>query len=105
MSQQQIKHYAHKTKELYLHSLEQLKMHTELRNNTMTTQLSSIYLHKDDIETLKQFLDAFPEAHTVEVTSDTSSGIGAVTKATIHHAEVNGMTVAVTKTLVDESSW
>lgn len=71
----------------------------------MTTQLSSIYLHKDDIETLKQFLDAFPEAHTVEVTSDTSSGVGAVTKATIHHAEVNGMTVAVTKTLVDESSW
>ena len=69
------------------------------------TELSSIYLHKDDIETLKQFLAAFPEAHNVEVTSDTSSGIGAIIKATIHHAEVNGLKVSVTKTLVDETSW
>ena len=69
------------------------------------TQLSSIFLHKDDIATLQQFLAAFPEAHNVEVTSDTSSGIGSIIKATLHHVDLNGLKVAVTKTLVDETSW
>ena len=67
--------------------------------------MKSIYLHKDDLETILQFLKAFPDAHTVEVTCDNSSGIGSIINATIHHVVVNGMTVSVTKNIVDESSW
>ena len=67
--------------------------------------MKSIYLHKDDLETIIQFLKAFPDAHTVEVTCDNSSGIGSIINATIHHVVVNGMTVSVTKNIVDESSW
>lgn len=66
---------------------------------------ASIYLHRDDLETIKQFLDSFPEANVVEVTSDISSGIGAIIDATIHACEVNGQTVSVTKNIVDETSW
>ena len=67
--------------------------------------MKSIYLHKDDLETILQFLKAFPDAHTVEVTCDNSSGIGSIINATIHGVSVNGMVVAVTKSIVDESSW
>jgi hypothetical protein len=66
---------------------------------------SSIYLHRDDILTIQQFLDAFPEAHQVEITCDSSSGIGAIIDATIHACTVNGQRVSVTKSIVDETSW
>lgn len=67
--------------------------------------VSSIYLHRDDLATIKQFMDAFPDCHTVEVTADTSSGIGAIVNATLHAVDVNGMRVNVTKSIVDETSW
>lgn len=67
--------------------------------------MKSIYLHKDDLETILQFLKAFPDSSTVEVTCDDSSGIGSIINATIHHVVVNGMTVSITKNIVDESSW
>ena len=70
--------------------------------------MKSIYLHRDDVETILQFLKAFPEARTVEVTCDDSSGIGSIINATVHHVVVNGMNgtpVSVTKNIVDESSW
>lgn len=67
--------------------------------------INSVYLHIDDVESLLKFMKAFPECQIAEITSDTSSGIGAITKATLHHVDLNGMRVAVTKTLVDESSW
>lgn len=66
---------------------------------------ASIYLHRDDLVTIQQFLAAFPEAHQVEITADVSSGIGAIVDATIHGAEVNGQKVSVTKNIVDETSW
>lgn len=71
----------------------------------MTNKIDTIYLHKDDLKTILQFLEAFPERDVVELTSDTSSGIGALIKASIIGATVNGHVVTVTKDIVDESSW
>jgi predicted RNase H-like nuclease (RuvC/YqgF family) len=68
--------------------------------------LNSIYLHKDDLETILQFLKAFPNGtDIVEVTSDNSSGIGSIITAKISGIALNGTVVDVTKTIVDESSW
>jgi hypothetical protein len=71
----------------------------------MTNKIDTIYLHKDDLQTILQFLEAFPERDVVELTSDTSSGIGALIKASIIGATVNGHVVTVTKDIVDESGW
>lgn len=71
----------------------------------MMNKIDSIYLHRDDLKTILQFLDSFPDRDVVEVTSDTSSGIGALIKASIIGATVNGHVVTVTKDIVDESSW
>lgn len=71
----------------------------------MTNKIDTIYLHKDDLQTILQFLESFPERDVVEVTSDTSSGIGALIKASVIGATVNGHVVTVTKDIVDESSW
>ena len=71
----------------------------------MTNKIDTIYLHRDDLQTILQFLDAFPDRDVVEVTSDTSSGIGAIIKASVIGATVNGHVVTVTKDIVDESSW
>lgn len=68
--------------------------------------LNKVYLHKDDLETLLQFLKAFPNGtDIVEIISDNSSGIGSIVTATIKGIALNGTVVDVTKTLVDESSW
>ena len=67
--------------------------------------IKSIYLHKDDLETILQFLKSFPDAHTVEVTCDNSSGIGSIINAIIHGQDVYGHKVSVTKQIVDETSW
>ena len=68
---------------------------------------NSIFLHKDDLETILQLIKAFPETQTdvVEIKSDASSGIGSIITATLHHVDLNGMKVSVTKTIADEGSW
>lgn len=71
----------------------------------MTNKIDTIYLHKDDLQTILQFLETFPDRDVVELTSDTSSGIGAIIKASIIGATVNGHVVTVTKDIADESSW
>lgn len=67
--------------------------------------MTSIYLHLDDLITIKQFLESFPDCHTVEVTCDDSSGIGSIINATLHGVDLNGQKVSVTKNIVDETSW
>lgn len=67
--------------------------------------MKSLYLHKDDIQAIVQFMNAFPDCNTVELTADDSSGIGTLINAHIHHVDLNGMRVTVTKEIVDESSW
>ena len=67
--------------------------------------MTSIYLHRDDLQEILNFMNAFPDASTVELTADNSSGIGTLINAHIHHVDLNGMRVTVTKEIVDESSW
>lgn len=67
--------------------------------------MNEVYLHRDDLKTILQFLDTFPDKDVVLITSDTSSGIGALIKAHVIGTMVNGHVVTVTKDIVDESSW
>lgn len=67
--------------------------------------LNKVILHKDDLQTVQQFMKAFPDAYNVEIISDNSSGIGSIITATLHNVNLNGMTVSVTKSIVDETSW
>ena len=66
--------------------------------------IQSIYLHRDDVKTILQFMESFEGHHTVEVTCDNSSGLGSVIHAILHGVEVNGHKVSVTKNSVDETS-
>ena len=61
-------------------------------------------LHKDDLETIKQFMDKYPNTDTVCINIDSSSGIGSIIKASIM-CNINGDDVTVTKLIADESSW
>ena len=56
--------------------------------------MNSIYLHRDDLETLIQFIEAF-EHSKVEIVADSSSGIGTTITARLHGVNLNGMTVTV----------
>lgn len=67
--------------------------------------MNTIYLHRDDIISIQKFLDSFPDKDVVQITSDNSSGIGSLIKASVIGAMVNGNVVTVTKDIVDESSW
>jgi hypothetical protein len=67
--------------------------------------MNEIYLHREDLESILKFLNSFPDKDIVLLTSDTSSGIGALIKASVIGANVNGNVVTVTKDIVDESSW
>lgn len=71
----------------------------------MSETTNSVYLHRDDIETLKQLFAELPDQHTVEITSDTSSGIGSVIEATFHGVKVFGKPSKVTFTIADEENW
>jgi hypothetical protein len=66
--------------------------------------MNTIHLHRDDVETILQFIKKYPEVEYVTVTSDTSSGIGSITNASINTV-INGDSVTLTKHIVDESSW
>ena len=66
---------------------------------------ASIYLMKDDLQTILNFMNNFPDNHTVEITSDASSGIGAIINAHLHGVDMNGLKVTITTNIVDETSW
>ena len=66
--------------------------------------MNTIHLHRDDVETILQFIKKYPEVEYVTVTSDTSSGIGSITNASINTI-INGDSVTLIKHIVDESSW
>ena len=66
--------------------------------------MNTIHLHRDDVETILQFIKKYPEVEYVTVTSDTSSGIGSITNASINTV-INGDSVTLVKHIVDESSW
>ena len=67
--------------------------------------MDSLYLSREDVETLKQLFQEFPDQNKIEVTSDTSSGIGAIVKATFHNVPIFGKPSSITFTLADEENW
>ena len=67
--------------------------------------MNEMYLHRDDLKSILEFLDSFPDKDIVLVTSDTRSGIGSIVKAHIMCATINGHMADVTKTISDESTW
>lgn len=49
-----------------------------------------MFLNRKDIKKITDILEQFPEVNAFELTQDSSSGIGSVTKMTVD-AEVNGI--------------
>jgi hypothetical protein len=66
--------------------------------------MNEVTLHRDDLETILQFMKKYPTADFTTISVDSSSGIGSIVKASVF-AVVNGDPVTITKTIVDESSW
>lgn len=67
--------------------------------------MNSVYLTREDLETLKQLFEQFPNNHTVEVTSDNSSGIGSIVEAIFHDVMVFGKPANIKFTIADEKDW
>lgn len=66
--------------------------------------MNTVHLHRDDLETILQFIKKYPEVEYVTITLDNSSGIGAIIDASINTV-INGDVVTLVKHIVDESSW
>jgi hypothetical protein len=66
--------------------------------------INTVSLHRDDVETILQFIKKYPEVEYVTINSDNSSGIGAIIDASINTV-INSDVVTLTKHIVDESSW
>jgi hypothetical protein len=66
--------------------------------------MNTATVHKDDLVSILNFANKYPDVEWVTITVDSSSGIGSIVKATITGV-VDGDMVEVTKTIVDESSW
>lgn len=65
----------------------------------------SVFLTREDLKTLQDLFEQFPDHHTVEVTSDNSSGIGAIVEAVFHDVKLFGKEVTVKFTIADEKDW
>jgi hypothetical protein len=63
-----------------------------------------ITLHRDDLVAIKEFIEKYPESDFINISVDSSSGIGSIVKASLPTV-VNGDLVTISKTIVDESSW
>lgn len=65
--------------------------------------MNQFYLHKEDLEEILKFIEDMG-VDCALVSSDTSSGIGAIVKATVV-VKTNGHSGEFTKTISDETSW
>ena len=65
--------------------------------------MSEMYLQKDDLDSIKELMDAFG-VDCVKITSDSSSGIGSIIKATVS-VEHSGHRGEFTKIIADETTW
>lgn len=66
----------------------------------------SIYLHKEDLIAMIEFIDAFkPQHETIEITVDSSSGIGSTVTATLNGLDINGQRVSVSRVISDVENW
>jgi hypothetical protein len=66
--------------------------------------MNQVSLHRDDLETILQFMKKYPTVDFMTISVDSSSGIGSIIKASINTI-VNSDAVTITKTIMDESSW
>jgi hypothetical protein len=66
--------------------------------------MQEVTLRKDALIEIIRFMDKYPHVSYVEITTDSSSGIGSIIKANIS-TELNGDEVTISKIIVDESSW
>ena len=64
-----------------------------------------MYLHIEDLEAIMDFMKKFEGAEIVEVEADSSSGIGTTVTARLHHVEVNGERVTVSRVITDFENW
>ena len=65
-----------------------------------------MYLHKEDLLAIIEFMDAFnPEHETVEINVDSSSGIGSTVTATLNGLDINGQRVSVSRVISDFENW
>ena len=64
-----------------------------------------MYLHKDHLEDILEFMNKFPGSDVVEIDTDTSSGIGSTITAKLHNVKVNGETVTVSRVITDFENW
>lgn len=66
--------------------------------------MQKVTLGKNDLIKIMRFMDKYPQVSYVDITVDSSSGIGAIINANIS-MELNGDEVTISKNIVDESSW
>lgn len=66
--------------------------------------MHNVSLHRDDVETILQFIKKYPEVEYVTINVDSSSGIGSIVDASINTI-INGDVVTLVKHIIDESSW
>jgi hypothetical protein len=63
-----------------------------------------MYLHRDDLTKMLEILEKFPDVESVEVLSDNSSGIGAVTTMRLT-TTVNGVEGTLEVEISGVESW
>jgi hypothetical protein len=63
-----------------------------------------VILHKDDLASIIEFANKYPDSDYITVSCDSSSGIGILVSASIRTV-INEDPVIVIKQIVDESSW
>jgi hypothetical protein len=66
--------------------------------------MNELILLRDDLNDIVAFFNKHPESNYITISSDVSSGIGSIVKASIT-TTVDGDTVTLTKTIADQSSW
>lgn len=65
-----------------------------------------MYLHKEDLIAMIEFIDAFkPQHETIEINVDSSSGIGSTVTATLNGLDINGQRVSVSRVISDVENW
>jgi len=66
--------------------------------------MNQVSLHRDDIVKILEFINKYPDSDFINITVDSSSGIGAIVSVSLPTV-INGDIVTIKKTIVDETSW
>ena len=66
--------------------------------------MNKVRLHISELTDILEFVNKFPDTNQLVITTDNSSGIGAIVHVEIDSV-VNGMEVKITRCISDESTW